>query len=466
MPRLEAKLAKSQAPPPSIWLNSIYRFVVPHQTPTTTVYKELFFDVTKSAPNFGVGKELKDTFDWALRAVGSSNPTILDFGAGRLRNTIYLLRKGNSVAAVEFQKLNGSRSVEGFGTRFRQLIFPHEFFSSLLKYDLIILVNVLSIMPVPAERSLVLKYCRQKLKENGLILWYSQTTQSFYNDKNTVLGDGIVLHEGDKYKTFYKDYAEHEIDELFAASGLRLAAKKVVPHVTARLYKTVGDNPLEQILDGNLIRRYVEGDLDYGKPSSPEPQVLKGGKGKTQVNIPNPPELAASRLYEKALRNIEPGREENHTYQSLVGAIFAYLFMPPLENMEFERDINDGLGRIDIVFRNSAKRGVFNHLRSSYQIKCPYIYVECKNLSHDLSNTEFNQLAGRFVTTRNHFGILVCRGTEDRERVLQHAKAVRTHEENMVIWLDDSDLITLLRSSDDRRDVNDLLEERVEEVDL
>jgi len=455
-----------------IWEKPIYRFVIPDTGPKKTVFKEIFIDVTHSAPNIKVGRELSDTFDWALSFVGDTKANILDFGAGKLRSTLHLLDRGNTVTAVEFEKLNKSEQKKGnlalakkFGKRFNELIFPHEFFKSKSKFDLIILINVLSIMPVPSERLLVLKYCREKLKQNGLILWFSQTTQSFYSDKTNELGDGLFLNKDDRYKTFYKDFKVSEIDEIFAASGLRLKEKKVVPHVTARLYKRVGGNPLQSVLDGTVIRTYVKGDIDYPKPATARLQVLAAAKGKSEVNIPNPYESTAPVLYEKALKKLKVGKEEEKTYQNLIGAIFARLFMPPLKDMEFETDIKDGLSRVDFVFRNSAEDGFFNNLRESYEIRCPFVYVECKNIKADLGPQEFQQMSDRFTTTKSNFGIITCRGNRNKETVMKQAKA-RTNEKSIVMWLEDADLITLLKNADDEGRVNDIMEDKVKEIYL
>jgi len=455
-----------------IWEKPIYRFVIPETGLKKTIFKEIFIDVTRSAPNIKVGKELSETFDWALSFVGDTKATVLDLGAGKLRSTLYLLNRGNTVTAVEFEKLAKSEQKKGnlvlakrFGKRFNELIFPHEFFKSELRFDLIILINVLSIMPVPSERLLVLKYCREKLNDDGLILWFSQTTQSFYSDKTNALGDGITLNMDDRYKTFYKDFKVDEIDEIFAASGLRLKEKRVVPHVTARLYKPVGGNPLQSVLDGKIIRTHVKGDIDYPKPATAKLQVLTEAKGRSQVNIPNPYELTASVLYEKALDKLKIGKKEEKTYQNLVGAIFARLFMPPLKNMEFETDIKEGLGRVDIVFRNSAEDGFFRNLRESYRIRCPFVYVECKNIEADLGPEEFQQMLDRFHVTKSHFGIITCRRNKNRRKVVQHAKE-RTDEQNIVMWLEDTDLITLMKNADDKEKVNDIMEERVEEICL
>ena len=291
-----------------IWKSSIYKFVIPTKNQK---YKEVFIDVTRSAPPMKqTGKELQETFDWALSAV-KKNPRVLDFGAGRLRNIPYLLKQGCSVAAVEFEKLMSSdlakrniTTASTYGSKYQRITFPHQFFKSDLKFDLIIFINVLSVMPVAAERSLVLKYCREKLTEKGLMLWYSQTTQSFYSDKfddDHKLGDGYVPNDSDRYKSFYKDFEAKEVDELFLSSGLRFHDRRTVPHVIARLYRPVGENPLDPILDAKIIRKYVKGDMEFEKPKKVIP-VLLTKKDKPKPNIPDPEELSVPRLYEEAIK--------------------------------------------------------------------------------------------------------------------------------------------------------------------
>ncbi|HXV39234.1 MAG TPA: hypothetical protein VD699_06670 [Nitrosopumilaceae archaeon] len=50
-----------------IWKSSIYKFVIPVKNKK---YKEIFIDVTRSAPPMkNTGKELQDTFDWALSQI-------------------------------------------------------------------------------------------------------------------------------------------------------------------------------------------------------------------------------------------------------------------------------------------------------------------------------------------------------------------------------------------------------------
>src|SRR5437879_4120005 len=78
---------------PLIWESPIYRFVIPVGK---NKFKQVNIDVTRSAPTAltETGKELRETFDWALNLIRKRQPKVLDFGAGRLRNVPYLLQRG------------------------------------------------------------------------------------------------------------------------------------------------------------------------------------------------------------------------------------------------------------------------------------------------------------------------------------------------------------------------------------
>ncbi len=62
-------------------------------------------DVTHSIPPFNeTKKQMSKVFDRVCELI-SKKDLILDFGAGKLRNTIYFLEKGYNVNAVEFEKI-------------------------------------------------------------------------------------------------------------------------------------------------------------------------------------------------------------------------------------------------------------------------------------------------------------------------------------------------------------------------
>src|SRR5689334_587934 len=139
-----------------IWKTSIYRFVIPDNLnrSNTKRYKEVWIDVTDSVPPFDSPKDtLGSVLDNVLEKI-PSNSVILDFGAGKLRNTIYLLDKGYNVRAVEFEKTQHAskqskdmyQKALSYSGQFDKLVFPHEFFQSDLKFDLVILINVANII--------------------------------------------------------------------------------------------------------------------------------------------------------------------------------------------------------------------------------------------------------------------------------------------------------------------------------
>lgn len=450
---------------PSIWLQPTYRFTLPEGNQLRPYY----FDVTKSAVLFETKGDLAQNLDWAVDKTGKRHPKILEFGAGRLRNTIYLLEKGHPVTAVEFGSLTGAESVRPyldrarrFGQSFSELIFPHDFFASEQKFDLILLVNVLNIMPVPSERILALQYCRDKLEEDGLILWYSQTKEYSYKDK-PLFCDG-KMSTSHRFKTFYKDYEEEEIDELFAANGMRLENEwegAAARHFRSRLFKSLGKNPTKPILSASLIRRYVKGDREFAEPEEVTPSPTSVG-ARGRPNVPDPKELSSVELYAQALPRISPGIPSNNTYQNLIGAIFSRLFFPQLVEFEFEKKFNEGRDRIDIVYRNHATSGFF----SRFPLRgFPFVYIECKNYSHDLRPGEINQSIERITNTRSHLAIIACRKNRNRTLIRSRCRDFNNGDErNMLFWLEDNDVLSLLENAAEPEEMNEILMRRVDEV--
>ncbi len=158
-----------------MWERPIYKF-------KSDQNGTILIDVTGSAPNFSVpGKQLEGTFNVLLQGLNPADTKILDFGGAKLRNTLYLLKKGYTVYSCEFEDLfKRSKQAADYLAEckkypnFKRLIFPDEFICSEDEFDVILLINVLNIMPVPIERHCVLTLCREKIKENGRLLWYTQ----------------------------------------------------------------------------------------------------------------------------------------------------------------------------------------------------------------------------------------------------------------------------------------------------
>jgi hypothetical protein len=354
-----------------IWSHPIYEFLIKKGSDEEGKqrFERVLIDVTDSVPNFedpGVG--LGSVLDEVLKSIPKRS-IILDFGAGKLRNTIYLLEKGYEVCSVEFEKTQLTKQgkkmyakAKKFGKQFNKLVFPHEFFNWTSKFNLILLINVCNIMPVPAERLLVLHYCRNKLKDDGFILWYSQHRDSEYIPRMTpeaAIGDGFYMKPKNRYQTFYRDYYSQEIDEIFLASGLRFI-QRYDSHSQARKYKIVGENPLARILNAKYIRQFVRGDKPIESPKKAGITSLTDVKS-SMLNAPNPEELSEERLYQMALDKLPAGIGFQTEYHNLMSAIMIRLFVPPLSNPRLEYEINDGRKKIDLVLSNTDSTGLNLH---------------------------------------------------------------------------------------------------------
>ena len=89
-----------------LWTTPIYRFRIPKDDGSESgELKEIIIDVTGSAPPF---TEPSDALKEVLQEVFKSDSlkkveTVLEFGAGKLKNISYLLKQGKTVCAVEFK---------------------------------------------------------------------------------------------------------------------------------------------------------------------------------------------------------------------------------------------------------------------------------------------------------------------------------------------------------------------------
>lgn len=80
-----------------------------------------------------------------------------------------------------------------------------------------------------------------------------------------------------------------------------------------------------------------------------------------------------------------------------------------------------------------------------HHIKCPYVFVECKNYTKDIKNPEFDQMLGRFSDKRGNFGIIICRKIDDKEDMLKRCKDVVNDRRGLILVLDDDDIVNLLQ---------------------
>ena len=77
--------------------------------------------------------------------------------------------------------------------------------------------------------------------------------------------------------------------------------------------------------------------------------------------------------------------------------VLEFIFYPDLIYPQSEFPIHQGRKVIDIKFTNAAREGFFFGARLNLGTRAINVFIECKNYSHDPTNPELDQLAGRFA---------------------------------------------------------------------
>lgn len=461
-----------------LWDSPIYRFRIPEEDYGSYKYREIIFDVTGSAPSF---EEVKDTMDDVFQKLLSSEEgekikKVIDFGAAKLRVTLYLLKNKKQVAAVEFEEINKNsgqakriwKKCKNYKELFKDWIFPFPFISHKETYDLALLINVLPIMPVFAERLLVLQLLYNKITEKGYIFWYAQKEGS-YKDRRISnkfnIGDGIWTGDKKYYKMFFRYHSISEVDEMMLLNGFEFVKQFTAPGNDARLYKKNKYNLLKGIITPERILKSIPHDETIKEPSSTNPKVFSSKKELKEVT-PTPPGLSIEKIYEDILNSIPSGKKDSNApekYHRAASVIISRLFRNDLTDMEIKQDMDKGKKVLDTVFRNNAERGFFKDLSEKFNIKCPYIIVEAKNYKYDPSNNEFDQLAGRLKDNIGKFGILVCRKIDNQKVVQERCESYLDDGKKYVIVLTDEDLLELisLAKEDGQEGINSLMHKKI-----
>jgi hypothetical protein len=144
------------------------------------------------------------------------------------------------------------------------------------------------------------------------------------------------------------------------------------------------------------------------------------------------------------LQEIPGGTADANTYHNLAIGISTFLFYPDLTNPIKEYEQHEGRKRVDIVFTNAASDGFFHRRLSAPQTRSLSVFFECKNYTREVDNPALDQLSGRFNVRRGHFGVLLCRNMDDRERILAGCRDTAVDGRGYMLPLEDSDLIQML----------------------
>ena len=167
----------------------------------------------------------------------------------------------------------------------------------------------------------------------------------------------------------------------------------------------------------------------------------------------------------KRLLELPPGHEFAHKYHNLIEETLSRVFFPDLRNPAAEQPIDQGDMRADIVFDNRAEHGFFYDLAFQHRLKCPIIFVECKNLSTDLANEDFDQIAGRLNDKRGQVGLLLCRRITNAKKCLKKCQ-LRFRNGQLILVLTDDDIVKLLElaNRNNRAGISDHLRETMRPI--
>jgi SAM-dependent methyltransferase len=445
-----------------MWESPIYIFEREREDQSTgKTNKEVFtIDVTGSAPMMDVpGGQLEAVFKKITEGKDPAKTKILDFGAAKLRNTLYLLKKGFQVYAVEFKSVYNRPQGKAFFKKckkyknFHKVTFPDDFYKMKDQFDIILAINVLNVMPLFRERLCALALCRKVIKKNGLLLLYHMRAVGANPEKyceETSLNDGWMTAMNAKHKHFYAEHTKDELFEMAKSTGFSHNKNFKLSGISGNNYSYIFD-PDEMVLLSESLSLN---------------EVFKGGeKHDSKKTLKEEKENFLLSFYLKELESVPAGKGKGDAkkFHRLAARILAMVFDDQLSNFKIEQEIDDGLGRIDVVFENRMEEGFFKRLQN--QINCPLIFVECKNYQKNLENPEFDQLSGRLKAKRGLFGILVCRGVKDKKKIIKQCKSKLDKDEHIIV-LDDLDLNKLVECKiyGEDGEVDDYISEKHNEV--
>lgn len=444
-----------------IWKSPIYIFRKKENFGKT---KEILLDVTWSAkptrPEIAPSLEnaLSQTLENISGGRENENIKILDFGAGKLRHSVFLLEKGYSVTAVDYENLfiNPTEQVQGYidsakkFNTFQQIVYPSQLITDTKEHDLAILVNVLGIMPEPIERLFVLDQCYKKIKNNGHILLFNQhgdADQIKAVSELKITDGGCTTSRG--RKTFYKDFnTKEELINLFA-----LARFEEVEDINFKpsnnhtiLFKKAKKSivNIEEIV--NTKRPILERKIFIGDTNSEIAiaDVLDSDE-----------HFKFGAILSFCLTLLKEGKGDAYRYEELVILIIKYIFKDYFKTPEIEKqyELDNGKKRVDIKvnWRNSSENSLKDIIINEHGLKSSFIPVECKNYSQDLANPEYGQILDRCNKKHRHFAIIVCRKNDDHAKVIEQCFDRWHNHEYLIIVLDDDDLTKLLTYADDQQ---------------
>ena len=232
-------IPRTRKMPPRKWESPLYEFQLTN--------RKVVVNVTRSCPSFSVPTPGVSDIAAELRKEGRRR--VLDFGAGKLRNTLFLLKlkAGFKVWAVEYkdcfetpageERLEKAQNYKGFFLK----KWPHEFLGSDFEVDAVLLINVANVVPDEADRKRIVAESAARLKRGGWFLWMSQFGEPHYKPGVTKrLGSqdgGWFYSLDDTHQTYYKEFTIPEIKAYFDGKQFKELRKLNAGHHRAFLFE-------------------------------------------------------------------------------------------------------------------------------------------------------------------------------------------------------------------------------------
>lgn len=420
--------------------------------------REILVDVTWSSkptrPEMApaLANALRKTFDH----LGKQPLNILDFGAGNLRHSVPLLALEHLVTAVDYQDLfdkpsdlvkKNLQKALTYGKRFGKLVYPSGFVTIKRRFDLVLLINVINIMPEPLERLFVIEHCGNKLQKNGHLLWFCQHGDSVQiaAASDVVTDGGCTTGKG--RKTFYKDYNDKEhIIRLMKVMGFEHTSLNIEAGKNhALLFKKIKPAILKTLPIIEKTRKVLERKVYVGETQS-ELAIANVLDAESYVGF--------GAALGATLSELDPGKAQAYAFEDIITVIIEYVFRNHFTSSSIRNqfEIHEKRKRIDIKAEWKSNSSLKTVVTVDNNLKSSFVPVECKNYSKPLSNEEFGQMVDRCHTRHRHFGIITCRKIDDWKRIIQQCNDRYDAHGYLIIVLDDSDLQQLLQYADESND--------------
>lgn len=149
-----------------------------------------------------------------------------------------------------------------------------------------------------------------------------------------------------------------------------------------------------------------------------------------------------------------PGPQGAAEFERLCIDALHFLFLPPQKMVLSQSAKKDRSEIRDAVIPNVAERGYWNVMRHEYGAK--QILFEFKNLTGPIGKEAVQQLAGYLNKTIGRFGILISR-TLPSTAAIKAQRKVLTDDSKLVLFVDDSELMQMLKSRRGGGDPTDVL---------